>query len=151
MRPSLSASAPLTSPPLAPKILPGGNTLLTRPEAGRDHARAARNLIPLIEAAAPRIESEGGLPDDLLSALHHERLFHMLVPKDVGGEEVDLLTFFRAVEAVASADASAGWCVGQGCGVSMASAYLDRAVALEIFDGPQAVVASAPTIAMRAR
>ncbi len=118
--------------------------MLTRPEAGRDHARAARNLIPLIEAAAPRIESEGGLPDDLLSALHHERLFHMLVPKDVGGEEVDLLTFFRAVEAVASADASAGWCVGQGCGVSMASAYLDRAVAREIFDGPQAVVASGP-------
>ena len=63
------------------------------------HDRAARELAPMIAAAAPRIETERELPADLLAALHKARLFHMLVPKSVGGEEVDVLTFFAAVEA----------------------------------------------------
>ena len=108
------------------------------------HDRAARELAPMIAAAAPRIEAERELPADLLAALHKARLFHMLVPKSVGGEEVDVLTFFAAVEAVASGDASAGWAVGQAGGVSTVAAYLDPAIAREIFGGPTSVVAWGP-------
>lgn len=118
--------------------------MLTRAGTGRQHDKAARALVPFITQSASRIESERCLPTDLLDALHKERLFHMLVPSDIGGEDCDLITFFNAVEAVASADASAGWCVGQGCGVSMASAYLERDVAREIFGGERSVVASGP-------
>ena len=112
------------------------------------HDEAARSLAPTIEAAAPRIESERRLPDDLLAALHEKRLFHMLVPKSAGGEEVDVLTFFAAVEAVASGDASAGWCVGQAGGVSTVAAYLEPSVAREIFGGHSSVVAWGPNSRM---
>ena len=108
------------------------------------HDRAARELAPMISAAAPRIEAERELPADVLAALHKARLFHMLVPKSVGGEEVDVLTFFAAVEAVASGDASAGWAVGQAGGVSTVAAYLDPAIAREVFGGPTSVVAWGP-------
>ncbi len=108
------------------------------------HDKAARELAPIIAAAAPRIEAERQLPAELLAELHKARLFHMLVPKSAGGEEVDILTFFAAVEAVASGDASAGWCVGQAGGVSTVAAYLDTAVAREIFGGHASVVAWGP-------
>jgi alkylation response protein AidB-like acyl-CoA dehydrogenase len=108
------------------------------------HDKAARDLAPMISAAAPRIEAEKRLPDDLLAALHEKRLFHMLSPKSAGGEEVDVLTFFAAVEAVGGGDASAGWCVGQAGGVSTVAAYLDQTVAREIFGGHASVVAWGP-------
>jgi alkylation response protein AidB-like acyl-CoA dehydrogenase len=118
--------------------------MLTKNRTDQVHDRAAEDLVPAIEAAAPEIEATGSLPASLLDALHAARLFHMLVPREVGGEQVDLITFFHAIEAIASADASTAWCVGQACGVSMASAYLDPVVAREIFGGPRSVVASGP-------
>lgn len=108
------------------------------------HDEAARALVPAIQAAADRIETERQLPGDLLGELHKARLFHMLVPKAVGGEEVDVLTFYHAIEAIASGDASAAWCVGQANGVAMAAAYLEPSVAREVFGGPTSTVASGP-------
>ena len=118
--------------------------MLTRPGTGKTHDQAARDLIPMIAEAANGIEATGRLPLPLLDALHEARLFHMLSPRSIGGEEVDPITFFNAIEAIASADASTAWCVGQACGVAMASAYLDPAVSREIFGGPRSVVASGP-------
>ena len=113
-------------------------------ETGHSHADAAKALIPRIAAASDRIEAERNLPADLLSSLHDARLFHMLSPREIGGEEIDLISFFHAVEAIASADASTAWCVGQGCGVSMAGAYVETSAAREIFGGRTSVVASGP-------
>ena len=118
--------------------------MLTKPGTRKDHDLAARDLIPMIAAEAGQIEATGRLPAALLDELHDARLFHMLTARSVGGEEVDPITFFRAIEAIASADASTAWCVGQACGVAMASAYLDTAVAREVFGGPRSVVASGP-------
>ena len=46
----------------------------------------------------------------------------MLLPRAYGGEEVDLVTWFRAMEALAKLDGSTAWCVGQinGCAASSA-------------------------------
>jgi alkylation response protein AidB-like acyl-CoA dehydrogenase len=118
--------------------------MLNRYPTNTIHDKAARDLAPAIEAAAPRVEAERRIPSELLASLHQSRLFHMLVPKSVGGEEVDVLTFFSAVEEVASGDASVGWCVGQAGGVSTVAAYLDPGVAREIFGGHTSVVAWGP-------
>jgi alkylation response protein AidB-like acyl-CoA dehydrogenase len=118
--------------------------MLTLPRTGKTHDQAARDLFPMIADSAADIERTGRLPLSLLDDLHEARLFHMLSPRSVGGEEIDPVIFFNAIEALASADASTAWCVGQGCGVAMASAYLDPAVAREIFGGPRSVVASGP-------
>ncbi len=118
--------------------------MLMKTGTGKTHDAAARDLIPMIAAEAAQIEATGRLPTALLDELHAARLFHMLSPRSIGGEEVDPITFFNAIEAIASADASTAWCVGQACGVAMASAYLDPAVAREIFGGPRSVVASGP-------
>ncbi len=104
----------------------------------------ARGLRAQIEGAAQAIERERALPRELLCALHDARLFRLLLPKSCGGEEVAPAVFVAAVEEVAKADASVAWCMAQGSGCSMAAAYLEPAVAQEIFGGREAVLAWGP-------
>ena len=80
----------------------------------------------------------------MLAALHEARLFRMLIPRSCDGEEVEPAAFFEVMEAIAMADASVAWCIGQGSGVSMAAAYLKPEVARAIFGPADAVVASGP-------
>src|SRR5262249_54853920 len=104
----------------------------------------ARGLAPLIAAHAARAERERELAPEALAALYDARLFRMLLPKSCDGLEVDPATFMEAVEEVAKADGSTAWCVVQACGCSMAAAYVDQAVAREIFGDARAVLAWGP-------
>jgi alkylation response protein AidB-like acyl-CoA dehydrogenase len=104
----------------------------------------ARQLTQLIESAADRIEKEREIPADVLAALHQARLFRMLIPRSCDGEELEPAAYFEVMEAIAMADASVAWCIGQGSGVSMATAYLKAEVARAIFGPANAVVASGP-------
>ncbi len=113
-------------------------------EGAGDPVQRARTLRPQIEAAAPAIERERALPRELLAALHDARLFRLLLPRSCGGEEVAPAVFVAAVEELAKADASVAWCMAQGSGCSMAAAYLDPAIAQEIFSGHEAVLAWGP-------
>ena len=119
--------------------------MTTRNPTNGVHDKAARDLVPMIAALSDRIERERELPAELLAALHKARLFHMLTPRQIGGEQVDVITFYHAIEAIAAADASTAWCVGQANGVATAAAaYLEPAVAREIFGGATSTVASGP-------
>jgi len=113
-------------------------------QTAADPLRRARQLRPLIEAASPAIERERALPPDLLSALYDARMFKMLLPRSCGGEEADPITFVTAIEEIAKADASTAWCLAQASGCSMAAAYIEPAVAQEIFGARDAVVAWGP-------
>jgi alkylation response protein AidB-like acyl-CoA dehydrogenase len=117
---------------------------LPKGQSTADPAQRARHLRPLIEAAAPAIERDRALPQELRAALHDARLFRLLLPRSCGGEEAEPAAFVEAVEEVAKGDASTAWCVAQGSGCSMAAAYVDPDVAREIFGGRQAVLAWGP-------
>ena len=68
-----------------------------------------------------------------------------MVDDTFGGGEATPRQFMEVLEAVAMADASTAWCLGQGLGCSLVAAFLDPKVAHEIFDDPKAVVAWGPT------
>lgn len=99
----------------------------------------------MIEAAAPAIEKEREVTREVMAALHKARLFHMLVPKSLGGGEADPLAVMGVLEAVAAADASTAWCLGQGLISALVAGFLDPKAAKEIFGEPNAVVAWGPT------
>ena len=113
-----------------------------REQRARELVAAAKRLAPMIAAAAGRIEKDREVPADVLEAMHEARLFRMLIPRSIGGEEVEPATFFHVMETIASADASVAWCLGQNSGVSMSAAYLDPKVAHELFGDPRATVAT---------
>ena len=98
-----------------------------------DWVARARALRPVLEAAASRIDDSRELPPDIVEALHREDMFRLLIPRDLGGAELDLPTFVQVVEALAQADGSVAWCVGQGDVSSVTAAYLPRAAAWEMF------------------
>ena len=119
--------------------------MLNAPSPGENAAKLierARTLAPMIAEAADQIENDREIPVPVLDALHEARIFRMLIPRSCDGEEVDPATFFQVTEAIAQADASVAWCVSQGCGGSMAGAYLAPEVAREVFGDARAVVAS---------
>ena len=106
-----------------------------------DHIARARKLAPLLTAAAPRIDAARELPKDVLDAMHAAGMFRLLVPRSVGGAELDPATYIQCVEAIASGDASVAWCMNQGSGCSMSAGYLEPDVAREVFGGERDVLA----------
>jgi alkylation response protein AidB-like acyl-CoA dehydrogenase len=93
----------------------------------------ARELVPAIAAAADQIERDRRLPPALVSTLHAQGFFRLLLPRALGGAEVAPATFVQITETLAAADASTAWVVCQTTGCSMVSAYLAPDVAREIF------------------
>ena len=117
---------------------------LTSPEFKSDIVDRAHSLAPRIAALAADIERERRVPKELLNALHDAQLFRLLLPRSQGGLETDSVTFFHVIESIASADASVAWCLAQAGGCATAAAYLDPAVAREVFGDPRAVLAWGP-------
>lgn len=76
-----------------------------------DPVEAARALQDRVRAAANQIEEQRRLPADLVETLREAGLFHMTIPHSIGGHEADPVAAARAVEEIAYADGSAGWCV----------------------------------------
>src|SRR5512132_3224930 len=85
---------------------------------------AAHALRPLIEDSADQIEQDCQLTEPVVEALASAGLFTMLVPRELGGAQVDPLTYVRVVEEIARADGSTGWCVMTGAGVGLAAGSL---------------------------
>jgi alkylation response protein AidB-like acyl-CoA dehydrogenase len=70
----------------------------------------ARSLFDLISGEALASERLGRLTDGVASAMLEARLFEMLLPERYGGWGAGMAAFFEAVEEIARADGSAGWC-----------------------------------------
>jgi alkylation response protein AidB-like acyl-CoA dehydrogenase len=115
----------------------------TKPDTGP--IERARELRPAIERAAPAIERQRELSPALLADLHAAKMFRLLLPRSVGGEELDPATYLQVIEELAKADGSTAWCVAQASGCSMSAAYLASDIAREMFGAPDAVLAWGPS------
>jgi alkylation response protein AidB-like acyl-CoA dehydrogenase len=98
-------------------------------------------VVELLRSSADRIESGRALTPDIVAALHRARLFRLLLPRSLGGDELHLKTLAEVMEVVGGADASAAWCLGQAAGCAMAAAYLKPDVARRFFGPTDAVLA----------
>jgi alkylation response protein AidB-like acyl-CoA dehydrogenase len=106
---------------------------------------AARALAPRVRACAEEIESARELPRALFEALADAGLFHLLVPRSLGGRELDPPTYIRVIEELGKADASTAWAVNQGAVYATYAARMPREAARAIWtDVPRAVVANTP-------
>jgi alkylation response protein AidB-like acyl-CoA dehydrogenase len=109
--------------------------------AGPSLLEAARALQPRIRALADEIESGRALPPVLVQELAAAGLFTMTLPRDLDGGEVDPVTVGMAIEELARADGSVGWCVMLASMTAALAGFLPEWTAREIFNGPAAVVA----------
>jgi indole-3-acetate monooxygenase len=106
-----------------------------------DAVARAHGVVDMLRASADRIEAGRALPTDIVAALHEARLFRLLLPRFLGGDELHLKTLAQVIEVIAGADASTAWCLGQGAGCAMAAASLKPEVARRLFGPADAVLA----------
>jgi alkylation response protein AidB-like acyl-CoA dehydrogenase len=118
----------------------------TRP----DPVARARELGAEIAAAADEIERVQRVPEALLGRLHDSRLFRMLLPRSVDGDEIHPAVYVAAIEEIARHDASVAWNTFALNSASLIAAYLEPAAGRAIFADPRSVVAWGPPNTCRA-
>ena len=111
---------------------------------------AARELAPRVAAAADHNDRERELLPELAAEIADRGLFRMLVPRALGGGEIDYLEHLSIIETLAEADASTAWCVNQNAVYATLSATMPEATAREIWKDPRAVVANGPPVSAEA-
>ena len=71
--------------------------------------RAAAALQPAIRDHLDEINREQRLPKALVEKFHAAGFYNMTIPRELGGLQVDPLTYLRVVELLAEAAGSVGW------------------------------------------
>jgi alkylation response protein AidB-like acyl-CoA dehydrogenase len=106
---------------------------------------AAIGLAPQIRAASEEIEQGRRIPLALAAAMKEAGVFGMAIPRAWGGPELDPMTQFRVIEALAMQDGSVGWCAMIGCDTGYISAFLDQDVARAMFPDRLSAMGAAGT------
>jgi alkylation response protein AidB-like acyl-CoA dehydrogenase len=109
-----------------------------------DPVARARDLAHSITASADEIERRRRITEPLLGQLHEARLFRMLYPRSVGGDEVEPATYIDAVGELARHDGSVGWCVSIANSIGLFAPYLEPEAARTVFGDPRATCAWGP-------
>ena len=105
--------------------------------AAGDPVAAAKALVPRIQAARDEIEDKRSLPVDLVEAMAAGNLLQLGLPKSAGGPEHCPLTSFQAIEVLARADGSVGWCASIASSVSVTvGGWLPADVLIGMFGAP---------------
>src|SRR5258705_6471773 len=94
---------------------------------------AAIGLAEQIRAASGEIERGRRLPPGIAAAMKDAGVFGMAMPRAWGGPELDPLTQFRVIEALAMEDGSVGWCAMINCDGGYLSAFFDQGVGREMY------------------
>jgi alkylation response protein AidB-like acyl-CoA dehydrogenase len=102
---------------------------------------ATQAILPLVRASGDQGERERRLPPQVAKAMAEAGVCRMLVPRAVGGLEVDPITQLDVIEALAHADASAGWVAQVYSSCAHISGFLSEEVGREIFGrNPNAIM-----------
>jgi alkylation response protein AidB-like acyl-CoA dehydrogenase len=103
---------------------------------------AVQAIEPLIRAHADEAERNSRLSSVVVTALAEAGIFRMYTPRTLGGFEIDPLTFYQVVEAIARIDGSTGWCVFIAGGNPLLGAFLADEAAEKVFGSdPQVITA----------
>jgi indole-3-acetate monooxygenase len=71
--------------------------------------KAAAAMLPILRAYHEQIEQEQRLPPALVEQLRAAGFYQMVIPRSLGGLQVDPLTYLRVAELLAEGAGSVGW------------------------------------------
>jgi alkylation response protein AidB-like acyl-CoA dehydrogenase len=108
-----------------------------------DPIAAVDSLTPMIRAECAGIDKARAVPAAVTSALQDAGVFRLLAPREIGGAEVDPVTFLKVVEAASYADGSVGWCVMIGGCYATFGGMLPAEGARAIYGDPATISAGA--------
>jgi alkylation response protein AidB-like acyl-CoA dehydrogenase len=104
--------------------------------------QAAAGLQPVIRRYRDDIEREQRLPKALVEQFHAAGFYNMVIPHELGGLQVDPLTYVRVVELLAEAAGSVGWnLANNSIGQLVTLGLTDEGVREIYARGPDTVIA----------
>lgn len=86
-------------------------------------------------------EHKGQWTDALHRLATGRRLFHIMVPKQYGGRQLELPSALRMLEEASRLDGSFGWTLTLGAGAGIFAAFMDPSFAQKQFSQPEAFIA----------
>ena len=87
-------------------------------------SKGIQELLPAIRKRRDEIEKSRRMPRDIVDQLRKTGVFALAAPRDVGGGEASPHEIMRAIESVATADGSAGWCTMIGSSGNLVGGYM---------------------------
>ena len=111
------------------------------------YLEAARRLAEKVAATADHIDGDRQLPSELAGEMADKGFFRLLLPRSLGGAQLDHPDFLRILEIFAAVDGSTGWCLNQNNVFSTSSLRMPEQTAREIWAEKRAVVTNGPPTA----
>ncbi len=109
-----------------------------------DPVAEARRVGPSIAAVADEIETTQDIPEPVITALHESRLFRMLLPRSVGGDQVEPWTYLSAIEEIARHDGSVGWNMFVANSSALIAPFIPLESARAIYSDPRGLISWGP-------
>jgi alkylation response protein AidB-like acyl-CoA dehydrogenase len=99
-----------------------------KPEVVGKLLQKIRLLGPLVEEHRTAFDRDRRMPKPVFDALAECDLMRLWMPKSLGGPELSPIDFIEVVEAASELEASVGWIIGNGAGMSRAAGYFPAEV-----------------------
>ena len=97
----------------------------------------ARALQSLLDAHGAEMDRRREVTPEVVDALVQADMLRLLLPRSLGGQELQLIEYARTIEALGYADASVAWFINQSnVSSSTSAAAMPHATALEVFGPP---------------
>lgn len=110
----------------------------TTQERGAEYLARAREVAKVIEAEANAIEAERTITLPVYEALAEADLFWGLIPEELGGAGLDIVSAFKIIQEITRADSSAGWAFMANAGsMGVAVGFTNPEGSREMFGGTE--------------
>jgi len=97
----------------------------------------ARALQPLLDEHGAEMDRRREVTPEVVDALVQADMLRLLLPKGLGGQEMQLVEYARTIEALGYSDASVAWFINQSnVSSSTSAAAMPHDTALEVFGKP---------------
>ncbi len=117
---------------------------LSATSRGLDPVARAREIGSYVAEAADQIEREQQIPAPLLAKIIEARLPRMLLPRSVGGDEIEPWIYLRAIEEISRHDGSVAWNLFVANSAALIAPFIPLSAAKAIYDDPRGWIAWGP-------
>ncbi|MEE2656326.1 MAG: acyl-CoA dehydrogenase family protein [Chloroflexota bacterium] len=102
------------------------------------------DVVASVADASQSINEDRQIPRELVGSMASQGLFRLLVPRSVGGEEIDLLDYLAITQAISSADGSMGWCLNQNNVLGTMASLMSDSLAKEVWADTDTILSNGP-------
>ncbi len=120
------------------------NKMVAKQQDTEHYVETARKLASLVDANTDRINEQRKIPTDVSDAIADAGFFRLLMPRNLGGAQLDHPDFLRIVQIFAEADGSVGWSINQNNVFATNSTRMNDKTREEIYSNSRAVITNGP-------